>query len=117
MWGITQKPMRNSSLIITYSIAGWPHSFTLKVTSRALHICVDFYSDSITGSQEVLTFIPLQLVFGDSVCTAIKVLLQGVHLSAQDVPEGLHLRQLLTQAMTFLSGCKMEYPVFTGQAD
>lgn len=49
-----------------------------------------------------LTFVPLQFVFGHSVRAAVKVFLQRVHLPAQDVPEGLHLCQLLPQAVAFL---------------
>lgn len=51
---------------------------------------------------KALTFIPLQLIFGLGVCAAIEVLLQRVHLPAQDVSEGLHLRQLLPQAVALL---------------
>lgn len=51
-----------------------------------------------------LTFIPLQLIFGLGVCAAIEVLLQRVHLPAQDTSEGLHLRQLLPQAVALLDG-------------
>lgn len=49
-----------------------------------------------------LTFISLQLIFGHSVCAAIKIFLQRVHLPAQDISEGLHLRQLLPQAVALL---------------
>lgn len=49
-----------------------------------------------------LTFVPLQFIFRHSICTAVKVFLQRVHLPAQDVSEGLHLCQLLSQAVTFL---------------
>lgn len=50
----------------------------------------------------VFTFVPLQLVLGHAVCAAVKVLLQRVHLPAQDVSEGLHLCQLLPQTVTLL---------------
>jgi len=49
-----------------------------------------------------LTLIPLQLILRHGVRTAIKVFLKRVHLPAQDVSEGLHLRQLLPQAVTLL---------------
>lgn len=49
-----------------------------------------------------LTFISLQLIFGHGICAAIKVFLQSVNLPAQDISEGLHLRQLLSQAVTLL---------------
>lgn len=52
---------------------------------------------------EVLTFVPLQLILRH-VCTAIKVFLKRVHLPAQDISEGLHLCQLLSQAVTLLGG-------------
>lgn len=45
------------------------------------------------------TSVSLELVLGDAICAAIKVLLQRVHLSAEDVSERLHLRQLLRQAV------------------
>lgn len=50
----------------------------------------------------VLTFIPLQFILGHSVCTAIKVFLERVHLPAQNISERLHLCQLLSQAVTLL---------------
>lgn len=49
-----------------------------------------------------LTFVPLQLVLGHVVCAAVKVFLQRVHLPAQDVSEGLHLCQLLSQPVALL---------------
>lgn len=51
---------------------------------------------------EGLTFISLQLIFGHGVCAAIKIFLQCVHLPAQDISEGLHLCQLLPQAVALL---------------
>lgn len=51
---------------------------------------------------KALTFISLQLILGHGVCAAIEILLQRVHLPAQDVSEGLHLRQLLPQAVALL---------------
>lgn len=49
-----------------------------------------------------LTFVPLQLVLRHGVCAAVKVFLKRVHLPAQDVSEGLHLCQLLSQSVTLL---------------
>lgn len=49
-----------------------------------------------------LTFIPLQFIFRHSICTTIEVFLKSVHLPAQDISEGLHLCQLLSQTVTFL---------------
>ena len=49
----------------------------------------------------ILTSVPLQDVSGH-VGTAIEVSLQCVHLPAEDVPEGLHLRQLLPEAVALL---------------
>jgi methyl coenzyme M reductase subunit C-like uncharacterized protein (methanogenesis marker protein 7) len=49
----------------------------------------------------------VELVFGHAVGAGVKVLLQGVHLSAEDVPEGLHLSQLLPQAVALLGGNRL----------
>jgi len=38
----------------------------------------------------VFTSVPLKFIFGDDVSTGVKVFLQRVHLSAQNVPEGFH---------------------------
>lgn len=38
----------------------------------------------------------------NSISTAVEVLLERVHLPAQDVPKRLHLRQLLPQTVTLL---------------
>lgn len=38
-----------------------------------------------------LTFVPVKLIFTVSICAVVKVPLQSVHLSAENVPEGLHL--------------------------
>lgn len=38
-----------------------------------------------------LTFVPVELIFTLNICAVIKILLQCVNLSAENVPEGLHL--------------------------
>lgn len=38
-----------------------------------------------------LTFVPAKLIFTVSICAVVKAPLQCVHLSAENVPEGLHL--------------------------
>lgn len=61
------------------------------------------------------TSVPLKFIFGNGIGTGIKVLLQGVHLSAQDVSESFHFCKFLTQPVPLLSGggektkrCKQE---------
>lgn len=50
------------------------------------------------------TSVPLKFIFGNGIGTGIKVLLQGVHLSAQDVSESFHFCKFLTQPVPLLSG-------------
>lgn len=49
------------------------------------------------------TSVPLKFIFGNGIGTGIKVLLQGVHLSAQDVSESFHFCKFLTQPVPLLS--------------
>lgn len=37
-----------------------------------------------------VTAVSLKFIFGNGISTGVKVFLQGVHLSAQDVPESFH---------------------------
>lgn len=37
-----------------------------------------------------VTSVSLKFIFADSISTGVKVFLQGVDLSAQNVPEGFH---------------------------
>lgn len=55
-----------------------------------------------------VTSISLKFIFGDNVSTGVKVFLQRVHLSAQNVPEGFHFSELLTQPVPLLSGDKQK---------
>ncbi len=38
----------------------------------------------------LVTSVSLKFIFGDSISTGVKVFLQGVHLSAQNVAERFH---------------------------
>lgn len=49
------------------------------------------------------TSVPLKFIFGNGIGTGIKVLLQGVHLSAQNVSESFHFCKFLTQPVPLLS--------------
>lgn len=49
-----------------------------------------------------LTFVPAKLIFTVSICAVVKAPLQCVHLSAENVPEGLHLCQLFPQTVSLL---------------
>lgn len=49
-----------------------------------------------------VTSVPLKFIFGDSISTGVKVFLQGVYLSAQNVPKGFHFCKLLTQPVPLL---------------
>jgi len=71
---------------------------------------VQYNSPRCVSVVVVVTSVSLQLVVGD-VGAAVEVTLQRVHLAAQNVPEGLHLRQLLPQAVALL-GRTADYAVY-----
>lgn len=80
--------------------------FSLSNIKKTKYISkLDHQNNSFIGGYVpvVLTFIPLQFILGHSICTAIKVFLECVHLPAQDISERLHLGQLLSQAVTLLT--------------
>lgn len=62
---------------------------------------LDVYCFSIAA--HVATSVSVKLILAQGIGTRVKVLLQGVHLSAQNVPEGLHFCELLTQPVALLS--------------